>query len=378
MVYLLGLLGQSFVSVARVDLGFTADNLLAVSVPMPPQPPRQSAPEVWRDYQGRVLARTEQFRLGLVSNPTIESVATGTVWPMQTQGEVAFFRPNLEPEIQIEGRAFSVGTGFLRAMDAQLMTGREPSAEETARADYPAIATSSLARELEKLGPVLGQTVALSPGRRHTIVGVVRDMKLERADEGDIPTLFVYLQYMHSGPVILLRTQSKSTPGAAEAAVIAAGRSVWGTRAPQQVFRVSDSVNSAREPYRARAAMIVLMCLCSLPIALAGLLGASADSVARQRREIAVRLALGATSTRIGREILGEFLGAGLLGIMLGVTAGVSAGWLTRSLLFGVSAAHYPSALAVAALMGAAILIAIALPLRSLQSLNIARLLRDI
>jgi putative ABC transport system permease protein len=122
-----------------------------------------------------------------------------------------------------------------------------------------------------------------------------------------------------------------------------------------------------RSQVRTRRFVVQLLAgFASLALALAavGLYGVLAYLVIERRREIAVRMALGATPSIVLRQILGE---AGRL-LLIGFVAGaILTRWLTTwitSLLFGVTATDLATHLVVFAVLGAVALLASYLPAR--------------
>jgi len=114
----------------------------------------------------------------------------------------------------------------------------------------------------------------------------------------------------------------------------------------------------------------------ALVLAVVGLYGVIAYSVAQRRREIGVRMALGAQRGSVYRLILREagWLAGG--GIAAGLVGAVGLGILMRSLLFGVSAWDAPTLVAVAGVLGSAAMVASYLPARRAAAVNPVEALR--
>jgi len=86
-----------------------------------------------------------------------------------------------------------------------------------------------------------------------------------------------------------------------------------------------------------------------LVLAAIGLYGVSAQSATGRRREIGIRIALGASRRRVVRLIVGRFAGAGAVGVAVGLLASVWLGRMVEGLLYGVTARD-PVALTTAAI----------------------------
>jgi hypothetical protein len=124
--------------------------------------------------------------------------------------------------------------------------------------------------------------------------------------------------------------------------------------------RVSDSLVARRSP----ALLAGLFALVALLLAAIGTYGVLSYAVAQRRREIGVRLALGAQPRQIGRQFLR--FGASLLaiGTALGVLGTWMAGRLMQTVLYDVPALHVPTLAGTAAVMAAVSLVACAIPAR--------------
>jgi putative ABC transport system permease protein len=114
-----------------------------------------------------------------------------------------------------------------------------------------------------------------------------------------------------------------------------------------------------------------------LILAVVGIYGVTSYAVTQRRRELGVRIALGARPGDVLRETLGEGLKLSLLGIVLGLTGAYTAGSLLRSVLVDVSAVDPLSLLGAAGLLAAVALIACYIPARRATRIDPASALRQ-
>jgi ABC-type antimicrobial peptide transport system permease subunit len=118
--------------------------------------------------------------------------------------------------------------------------------------------------------------------------------------------------------------------------------------------------------FQARVVVVLLTVfgLLALGLASIGLYGILAYSVARRRREIGVRLALGASRASVLRLIIGEGMTLVLAGLAIGFVTALAAGRLMSRMLYGVSASDPLSLAAAVAVLSAVALLACYLPAR--------------
>ena len=112
-------------------------------------------------------------------------------------------------------------------------------------------------------------------------------------------------------------------------------------------------------------------------IAVVGLYGIIAYGVAQRRREIGIRMALGATAQAIVANVAGGAIRLTLVGIVLGAAGGVGLGQMLRSVLYGVTASDPRTPLAVAGLLLAVTLLATLIPAWRAMGVNPATVLRE-
>lgn len=102
---------------------------------------------------------------------------------------------------------------------------------------------------------------------------------------------------------------------------------------------MNDVVSTFETPQRFRAMILGLFAFVALTLAVLGVYGVTAYSVACRTHEIGVRISLGAGGTDILRLILGGGMRLAALGVALGVGLSLALNRLLQSLLFGISAA---------------------------------------
>jgi putative ABC transport system permease protein len=273
--------------------------------------------------------------------------------------------------------------GYLEAIGATLISGRT-FAESDRFADAPvAVITESAARAVfRKDNPVGREWPAPMPtasGKRvkPRIIGIVKDIKYGGLDRsGPALTLFTPWEHLAPGSAhLVVRTAGPSTAiGAELRRVVQEMDATLPLFTPQTL---DDVVSASIADRRLRLQLAAAFATLALVLAGVALWGAVAQSVLDRRHELAVRLALGATSG----DAVTLMLRAGLLmiglGVAIGGAAGAAASRALRHLLHGVSPFDpltFAVGLGVAALVS---LVACYVPARRAASVSPAELLRE-
>jgi ABC-type antimicrobial peptide transport system permease subunit len=196
------------------------------------------------------------------------------------------------------------------------------------------------------------------------VVGDIRQANLDEAPAATIYRPYGQIFEHDMFLMIRVRTDRDAAPVAAALASALPGADPamdwWPVRPMRQSIAESGSVRTRRFVVQLLGAFAVL----ALTLAAVGVYGVMAYLVVERRREIAVRMALGATAPIVVKQILGE---AGRL-LFIGLAAGaLVARWLTRwiaSLLFGVTPTDLATHVVVFAVLAAVALLASYLPAR--------------
>lgn len=363
-----GLLARSFAGLQRVDPGFDTGNLLVLRI-APDVTRYQTAPQR-NDYYGRVLDTIREV-------PGVSSVAAVTVLPMSTIGS-DFYRPYwLEGARPDESAATVVNVrmatpGYFATVGLPLVSGRDFSAQDDLGAPAVIVVNESLARSAWKGQDPVGRTLVLdyqgTPSPRQ-VVGVVRDARYHGPRSEPAPEIFI----PHAqNPYLLMNVVVRTSidPGALARTVRAQALSVDPDQAVHSVTTMDRLMDEAIQEERFAMLFVTLFAVAGLITATTGVYALLAYTVAQRKREIAVRMAIGASSSSVARLIVMESLLLALAGALIG-TAGVAAvSQIARSVLFGV-APQDPLTLALsAAVLLVAVLAASWLPARRAARIN--------
>jgi putative ABC transport system permease protein len=212
------------------------------------------------------------------------------------------------------------------------------------------------------------------------IVGVAADIRQANLDEVPAATIYrPFTQIVEHDMFLMVRTRTDRDVARVASLLPGALRNVdptmdwWDVRPMHQVIAESGAIRGRRFVARLLGGFATL----ALVLAGVGLYGVMAYFVVERRREIAVRVALGATRAVVLEQVLGEAVRLLAIGL---VTGAVAAQFLTRliaSLLFGVGATDVPTHLVVFAVLGTVTVLASYLPARRAASIDPIAALRE-
>ncbi len=347
LVLVLGaaLLLTTFHTLATLDPGFRRDGLLAVRMDL-----RASGAA---DARRLAVQREVLDRMRLI--PGVESAAAVDILPVSGMGwnggiEVA---GRLVPEDFRDRVSWfnRISTGFFTTMGTRFIAGRDFGSTDAVGSVPVAIITEAMAKKFFPPGSPVGRrfTAQMGPGKTEfEVVGVVADSRYRSLKEEPAP--IVYLpdrQTSEPSPTVTYLLRSDLPPGSLMPQVRAAVAEV-DPRASFTAMTVSDNLARSLVRERLLATLSGFFGGLAILLALIGLYGIMAYSVARRRNEIGIRLALGAERIRVLRMVLGEVVRLVSMGVGLGVIASLGAGRLVTAFLYGVSASD-PQVIAVTA-----------------------------
>jgi hypothetical protein len=236
------------------------------------------------------------------------------------------------PAQPVRARYDVVGTGYFAALAIPLRGGREFGRLDGAQTEPVAIVNETMAHLFR--GSAVGQAIRL-PGDAtpRRVVGIAADIKYNAITESSLP--FVYLpaaQAYRPDMHVYVRTRS---PGAADAHRLA--RRTLDPNVPVSgVHTMDEQVATARAVPLTAARVSTGAALVAVFLALLGIYGLLTTSVEGQRRELAIRAALGATPTLIVRRVFVEGAVLTISGVALGLAASAVTGRYMASQLFEV------------------------------------------
>ena len=212
-----------------------------------------------------------------------------------------------------------------------------------------------------------------------TIVGVVSDIKGRSLEAPDQETVYAPFrerraEWIRWGTIVV---RTKADPASLVPAVRAAVRAADPDVPLQDVQTLADKLSRAAAPQRFNACVVSAFGFVALILALQGLYGLLSFVVERSRREIGVRLSLGAEAGDVVRLVTARGLRLVAGGLLVGLPAGYALARAASSVLFGVTPADPATYASAGAALVAVAALACLLPARRAARLDPAAILRE-
>jgi putative ABC transport system permease protein len=326
-----GLLIRSFERLRTVEPGFDAKNVLTAQTFLPPSSYAQSAQRI-AFYQDALQH--------LRSIPGVESAAISTALPvLPTHGTPARFEG--QPEIDLGRRPVvlieSISPDYARAMGVPLVEGREFSALDDAKAAPVVMVNQAIARRFWPGQDAVGKLVwvgNLPPAR---VVGLLGDIKNDSLAKAAQPEIFLPYPQLPSATLYLSVRSSMDVRG-----LVSALRTQIAAINPSQplndIQSMDERLESSSAQTRSMMLLIGVFSATALILAVVGIYGVIAYSVAQRTQELGIRIALGASDADILKLVVGNGLKLAGVGILIGVVASVGLTRLMASFLYKTSA----------------------------------------
>jgi predicted permease len=377
-----GLLVKSFARLQSTPSGFEPAGVLTFRTTAPPARYRERS-----DVSAFYAQVLEQVRA--VPGVRVAGAATGLPlavysgdWGFDVEGRVSV------PGARARADWFVVTPGYFEALGIPLRSGRLPAEGDDDRGGAVLFLNECAARTLFPGEDPVGRRARLSrttgdeqPWR--TIAGVVADVRHRGLERPPRPEMYVPLpQFRH----FLARMQAWSMvvvvkasvpPLSLASAMRAAVRRVDPEVPTASLSAMDDVVGTSLADRRRDAWLIGAFAALALAVASIGVYGVTAYHVARRRREIGLRVALGAERRDVVRMVLGQGLRLVGLGIGAGVPAALLAAGALRTLLFEVTPHDVSVFAAIPALLLVVAALACAVPAARAARIDAAVALRD-
>jgi predicted permease len=359
----------------RVDPGFHATDLVTASLPI-----RTAAyPEAARvrgfadELLGRVQAMPRVESAALTSGLSLR----GGGWGKRvTFGDRAL--PTTPDQVPTVGYRL-VSHEYFRTLGVRRIAGRTFEPQDREGSPGVVVVNQTMARRFWPGGSPIGKMLWLGPPEhmvssilpagfrfpRLTVTGVVADERFESLDVPPEPEIYqLYAQSTETSPALYLAVRSKRAPAAVVADLRNVLREVDPTMPLAEVATVGQLLRESGARRRFGALLVTGFAILALTLAFVGVYGVAAQFVAQRRRELAIRLALGASDDRVVRLVLREGLVTASAGAVVGLCVALGLGGVMRDVIFEVGPGDPVTYLTSAAVLLAAILLATIVPAR--------------
>ena len=361
-----GLMVRTFVALRSLGLGFEPRGLLTVRTGA------RGAPEGFEEFYRRVGESFDTL-------PGVERVGACEILPM-----FAAFRPSLSARgahqppaadgSQPQAIPLRASVGFFEAFGLPIVRGRAFTPDDRPDTEPVAVVSRGLARQIWGTDDIVGRQLVLDEGDGRTVrvVGVSGDLRgLVQAPE---PPPILYLpsaQDPARNMSFFLRVRSDPRDGVTRSEerllslVPEAEQKVWAINRDAPVFLATTMGQMVRDiEWQPRFVMQLLVGFASFALLLAatGLFAVLSYAVTERRREIGVRVALGARRGDVVRMVLGDAARLTVIGLVAGVAGALVLSRFLAGQLYGVRATDPLTYGALAALLAAVALASASLP----------------
>jgi putative ABC transport system permease protein len=357
-----GLLIRTVARLSKVDKGFNAANVTAMSIGIPSA--KYPKPD-------NVAAFYQQVTERIGALPGVSAAGLTSVLPLSAnfdgRGLAVEDHPKAPGE-EITVDMYVTTPGYLRALEIPLLKGRAITEHDTKDSDKIALINRTMADALWPSVDPIGRRIKFpgsdtNPQPWRTIVGVVSDVSQYALDKK--PPMQIYLphaQFPTQFNTIVVKTANQSV-----AMTNAIRGEILKVDKDQAVFQVTTLEELLGESILLRRFfMMLLVGFASLAMILAavGIYGVMSYVVTQRTQEIGIRMALGAQVGDVLKLIVGNGMKLALIGISLGLAGAFAVTRLLAELLFGVSATDAMTFAVVSSLLAAVVLLACYIPAR--------------
>ncbi len=330
-----GLMIQTLWRLQRVEPGFRTENVLTLSI-QPTGSEFRSAPRLLAFYD-RLFERIEAL-------PGVSSAGAIQHLPLSGGG-------GWGQDIDVEGRPLArgetptrvawrvVGGDYFQAMAIPLLAGRGFEATDQLEATPALIVNELMAEQIWPGESALGKrirAVNATGGEWATVVGVVGNARHSGLDSDPDPELYRPItQYPHRGMTLAVHTASNPL-GLARSV----SEAVWSINADVPITDVrslEQVVSASIAGPRMIMSLLATFAAVGLALGAVGIYGVIAYGVSQRRREIGIRIALGAETHYVIGMVLGQGMRYAALGVAIGLAGALLLGRALQGLVFEVS-----------------------------------------
>ncbi len=357
-----GLLGVSLKNVIQVSPGFQSDHVLSGRVSLPPK--------LYASEQA-ALAFTEQLEEKMAIQPGVLASGVSNNVPFsghsgKSSATVKGYQ--LKPGESPRGSySYGVGGEYFNAMGFSLKAGRFLTAADSHRAQRVCVVDEDFARyywpNTNPLGHQLFQgSEQGTDAEAFTVVGLVGRVRQAGLTDEQAHGAVYYPYLFRPDNDIFVVIRSSLSPASIAGVLRRIVHQVDSNLPVSNIEPMDARISESVIAHRSSAVLAALFSAIAVLLTGIGTYGVLSYSVAQRRREIGVRMALGAQPNQIGRQF--TFLALRLLafGVILGVAGAWLAGRAMQTVLFHVPALHLPTLTSTAVVMAAVSLAACLLP----------------
>ncbi len=330
-----GLMIKSFARARAMNPGFDPENLVTFRVNLPAA--AYTDPDRIKLTHQQVVQRLREI-------PGVMSASATSDLPMQGDWLIVFTPEGPRPsQLPVATNAL-VLPGFFEAMRVPLRAGRVFNANDTKGTPGVVVINETMARKYYGNANPVGRRFKWgspdSPGPLSEIVGVVADVKHRTLDEEPTPAVYHAVMQQDTGLLVPMYrglsyvVRTRIAPASVAASIRTAVRGVDPNLVVLNVLPMDNIVGSTIASRKFNATLLGLFAALALALAATGVYGVLQYLVIQRKREMGIRIAIGATSSDMLRLIVGQALGLAGIGVAVGLVGAFALTRVIRALLF--------------------------------------------
>jgi len=335
-----GLMIRTFQALHRVDPGFDPKGALTLRITIPATAVKD--PEAAMRLEQSILENIQAI-------PGVTSVGMTTVIPTAESAgsRQVYARDKTYKSVPPLRRLKFISPGLLASMGNRLIAGREFTWADVYERRPVAMVSENLARELWG-DPRVAIGKEITPNQKdpwREVIGVVADERSEGMQQQAPASAYYPLLLYHfdNNQVVVLRTVAyiiRSSRAGSQSLLAGVQRAVWSLNPAlplADVRTLEEIYSNSMERTSFTLVMLAIAGAMALLIGLVGIYGVISYGVSQRRREIGIRMAMGARPCHLSRIFVAEGLVLALTGIACGLAAAAALTRVLGSSLFGVS-----------------------------------------
>lgn len=364
-----GLLLRSFQELGRVSAGFDTTHVLTFRISA-----NWGETTDYKKLQARINRTLKELR----AMPGVRAAATSGSLPgvpSDTQTELQIVEGHSDIERKISADSRYVSSGYFTVMQIPLLSGED--CHDSINYDK-VLVNRSFANSYLNGTPAVGHHIAINTNfyvSKARIEGVVADAREQGLNREPGPTVYWCMAVPTPSPNFLVRTQ-----GAPMAMTDAIRRKIHQIEPARSVFDVSPLEQHLSDSFaetRLRTLLLTLFAVTAVSLACIGLYGTLSYFVATRRREVGLRLALGALRGQIITKFLLQGVRVSLLGSIAGLCLAFGFSEALSGMLYGVSRTDPQTFIGVVLLIIVVALLASVIPALRAAHVEPIEVLRD-
>jgi len=358
---------RSFLRVLDVDLGFNPSHAAALKIDYNDGGNRINTGPVLRNLLARIVAIPGIESAGISDMLPLDRNRS---WDLEEKGKVYPKERNSDAFVYI------VTPGYLDAMGMRLREGRDFTWQDTYDSEHVIIINQAAARREWPGEDPIGR-LAEGIGEKDTrVIGVISDVRESSVEEASSPEVYVPItQSYPEGAELVVRT--KLPPEVLAFSVMSTLRSINPGQPATEFRPIQQLVDHAVSPRRFFVVLVAAFAILGLLLASLGIYGVISYSVTRQTQEIGIRMALGATPTRVQIGVIVKTLRLTLIGMAVGIVASFAVARTIASLLFGTEPTDPATFTGMVLLLSTVAFVAGYIPARRASRINPMTALRN-